>query len=318
MPVTPGLVLEALVLILMVFGATFWFLAPTLSRRGAFFAVDLKFGDRIAPRAARELRSYRRAVAFHTVVALTLVIFSVHLHLGSGVGFAVLWQILGPAIGFIRARNAMRPFAPAFPAVREASLALRPRAVLDRPLTQALPFIPLLATTLTIAIWWQRVPSLSRGNWRGTGLVALWAQRMPPTILLAIIAGFVSCGGLAATGWIARNWSRRIYWNGSGTMAERLIPSRVGGVLLILECLTATIFSVLGSMPLLESKVPASLAVIVPWAALTVSVAVLGWCLFRLRGDYRPSFSRPIGWLLTGCVIAVPGVLAFGLITRRS
>jgi uncharacterized membrane protein len=179
-------------------------LAPHLSRRDIFFGVTVSpdFHDR--PLARTVSRRYAVEIWLLALAAGALVATSPMPVVSGGM---LLVQSTGAMVAFVKARDAVRPYAAAPATIREADLG--PRAGLPGGLAAQLgPFLILLASAIYVGLHWDGIPARFPTHWNLAGKPDGWTAKSVGGVFRGLGAGVLACTMMWFTQYAVLHWTR--------------------------------------------------------------------------------------------------------------
>jgi uncharacterized membrane protein len=179
-------------------------LAPQLTRRDIFFGITVSPGFRDGSVARSVSRRYAAEIWFLAFVAAALVATS---PMPVVSGSMLLAQTLGAAVAFAKARSAVRPYAAAPAAIREAEIGPRP-GLPGGLVGQLGPFLILFAAAVYVGLHWEDVPARFPTHWNLAGKPDGWTTKSVGGVFRGLSIGVVFCAMLWFTTYAVLHWSR--------------------------------------------------------------------------------------------------------------
>lgn len=133
------------------------------------------------------------------------------------------------------------------------------------------PFAILAATAIYLGIRWDEIPPRFPVHWAASGHANGWSTRTPLGVYGPLLFGAIVMGAVAASSYLALHYGRP----GHGSMSRSLagdFAREMGVFLLSLEFFLAVIFSFVGLLPLMASRDPGVLPILIATVAMLVAL----------------------------------------------
>ncbi|HXW55218.1 MAG TPA: DUF5808 domain-containing protein [Candidatus Cybelea sp.] len=230
---------------IVLIGLMFHFL-PQITRRDLFFAVTIDPAFRNSSDARRVVRQFRMAVWIHSLIAIAMLVVGVVSDVLPLVIFAIVWQIAGEFIAFLRARARVLPHAVSAIPNREAVLVAR-SAGAAYWLLQLGPFAILAARAAYLRANWEHIPERFAVHWGLDGRPNGWSARSFAGVYGPLLIAGGLCVFLALSSYAIVHWTRNIRSSGDAAVREGRFRSVQLGVITAVSYFIALVFSGLAS-----------------------------------------------------------------------
>jgi uncharacterized membrane protein len=219
---------------------------PQITRTDLFFAVTVQPAFRSSPDAGRALRQFRVAVWVHSLIALGMVLVSVLFDFLLLVIVAVVWQIAGACVAFVRARKRVLPHAVTPISNREAALLPRSAGAAFW-LLQLGPFAILAARAAYLRANWQHIPERFPVHWGLDGRPNGWSARSFAGVYGPLLIAAGICLLLVLSSYAIVHWTRHVRSSGDAAVREGRFRRAQLGIITAIAYLMALTFSELAS-----------------------------------------------------------------------
>jgi uncharacterized membrane protein len=163
-----------------------------------------------------------------------------------------------------------------------------------------LPFVPIVAVAVVLALSWEALPALFPIHWNGRMEADGWATRTVVAVFGWLAFGLVLTAMMGLCGYGIAHGSRRRHTAGPAAVAEAMRLRLTLRALLAAEWAVAILTSAVGLLPLAHAAGKSDLlAWIVVVAALGFAVGVpvcLGIAAWRRRGETFDDGTRDEAW----------------------
>jgi uncharacterized membrane protein len=295
----PQFIFSAIMISVAALVACLFFFIPSWSRRGIFFAVTVVPDFRHSPKAHRIVRNYRALVLLTLGIGYALIFLGAREERFLLLMIGTLFVLIGPLSATARAHGQALPHAIAVSTIREASLAPRRTRLPGGWILQLGPFVILLATAAYLAAHWDRIPDRFPVHWGIDGLPNGWSTRTPLGVYGPLCFGAALVVLISLVAYAVSHSARHVPAV-DGVPGTSDFPHRIAIVLLGVEYFLASMFSLVGFLPLTGS--PGALTILILAVVIIVAVIFLGGWLSHRRasfdhipGDGTPDSSWKLG-----------------------
>jgi uncharacterized membrane protein len=230
---------------IVLIGLMFHFL-PQITRTDLFFAVTVDPAFRSSSDARRVVRQFRIAVWIHSLIAIGMVLVGVVFDILPFVILAIVWQIAGEFVAFLRARKRVLPHAVAAVPNREAALVPR-SAGAAYWLLQLGPFAILAGRAAYLRANWEHIPERFAVHWGLDGRPNGWSARSFAAVYGPLLIAGGLCVFLALSSYAIVHWTRNIRSSGDAAVREGRFRSVQLGIITAVSYFIALVFSALAS-----------------------------------------------------------------------
>jgi uncharacterized membrane protein len=250
---------------------------PNLTRRGMLFAVPVPADFRATQTARRSIAEYRALIVLAALMDVCALMFSPGRTLGAALVASPFVVLGASAIGFLRERRKLMPFAIQPSPVREATLSRSPDRVPWFIWLSAGPFVIMGGAALYLSSHWDSIPARFAVHWTMNGQPDAWSERSFRGVYGPVLLGAEMClfmVALALGDWYGARRSR--------------IRRPMLGTLVACAHMIAVLFAGVAIHAVVD--IPVWLIICVPLAAL---LAILAVAVPKLRRYNEPIDPTP-------------------------
>ena len=346
----PQILFAATMLSVAALAAWLFWIVPTLSRPGIFFAVTVPARFPETEEARAILRSYRLRVLLHVLIAMALVASGALTHKFPLLIVGFLWLMTGPLAAIAAAHKKVLQHAMPPATIREAALAPRSPQLPGGWAAQLGPYAILLFTGLYLRTHWDDIPGRFPVHWGANGLPNGWASRTLMGVYGPLLFGAGMIAMIAIISYVVSHTARNVE-QAVGKPSARSYPQKIAIVNLGIEYFVGAVYAMAGLLPFTGSPGAAPI-LIFPLIILAGVIALRGWLrrghdTVRIHGDgtddagwrlglfyyspedpalfvekrigigYTLNFARPMAWLFVVMMLLLPLGLAFATLSTR-